>query len=51
MAQNNIKRLAVKLPSALHRDFKEAARKRNLTISRYIIRLMVAALKAEHVFD
>lgn len=45
------KRLAVDIPDAMHNDLKYVARKRNITITKWILRVVYARLKDEKCLE
>jgi len=51
MARKGKKRLSVEIPESLHRAFSRAAQKRCITITRYTIKIIVAAIKQEQLYE
>ena len=51
MSRKGRVRLGIDVPDGIHRCVKEAAKRRNCTITKYIIRLLVEQLAREKNYD
>jgi len=47
MARKGRKRLAMDIPEGIHRELAKMCKKRNCTITRYVLRGIIALLKQE----